>query len=105
MEQPDRPAIKRRKRRDHEVWRDLIARFEQGDQTRSQFCAENDLGISTFTRWRQRLRGTSQAASAGENGSLFIELEQPAADIQLPAWDVELQLGGGMVLRLRRSGC
>jgi hypothetical protein len=56
MENTNTTASKRRIRRDQEEWRDLIAQFERNGQTRDQFCAEHNLGISTFSRWRQRLR-------------------------------------------------
>jgi len=95
----------RRSRRGRDEWCDIIARFEQSGQSRNQFCAEHDLGVSTFTRWRQRLRGVSQVASSDGDGALFVELAQPAPGNLSSAWDVELHLGAGMVLRLRRSGC
>jgi len=92
---------RRRSRHSLEQWRELLDRFERSGQTQEQFCAEHHLGLSTFGRWRKRL-GQSPKHTAG---ALFVELEQntPAPSVQ--PWDVELQLGTGMVLRLRHAGC
>jgi hypothetical protein len=92
---------RRRIRRSQGHWRDLLDRFERSGQTQEQFCAEQDLGLSTFGRWRKRL-GKSPKHTAD---ALFVELAQDAPAPVAQPWDVELQLGTGMVLRLRRAGC
>jgi hypothetical protein len=46
-------------RRSEREWRELLARFEQSGQTREQFCADQDIVLSSFTRWRQMLRHRS----------------------------------------------
>ena len=49
-------AIERRRiRRSPDQWREIFDRFERSGQTREQFCAEQGLGLSTFSRWRMRL--------------------------------------------------
>ena len=89
-------------RRNPEQWRELLDRFERSGQTQEQFCAAQDLGLSTFGRWRKRLCRQSPMASSD---ALFVELEQDTPAPSVQSWDVELQLGTGMVLRLRRAGC
>jgi len=105
MDELDKPAVKQRIRRGQDEWLDIITRFEQSDQTRNQFCIENNLGLSTFSRWRHQLRRAGASTSPSNNEASFIELEPPAASNLSQAWDVELELGAGVVLRLRRSGC
>lgn len=105
MENTSTTASQRRIRRDQEQWRDLIAQFERSGQTRGQFCAEHNLGISTFSRWRQRLRRTTPTPLPDNGEALFLELEPPPSASLSQAWEVELELGAGMILRLRRSGC
>jgi len=105
MDNLERTASKRRIHRGQEEWRDIIARFERSGQTRDQFCAEHNLGISTFSRWRQRLRRARPAPLPDNGEALFIELEPPPSANLSQAWDVELELGAGVVLRLRQSGC
>ena len=105
MDNLKKAASKRRIHRGQEEWRDIVARFEQSGQTRDQFCAEHNLGISTFSRWRQRLRQARPAPSHDNGEALFIELERPAPANLSQTWDVELELGAGVVVRLRQSRC
>ena len=105
MNTPTTYAAGRRIRREASEWRDIIDRFEQSGQTRDRFYAEHNLGISTFSRWRQRLQSTRSTLPAGNGKAVFVELESVPPTHPSPLWDVELQLGAGMVLRLRRTGC
>ncbi len=63
------------------------------------------MGVSTFDRWRRRLRqdGTEARETSGE--ALFVEVAQDVPARSTLPWDVELQLGSGVVLRLRRTQC
>jgi len=92
-------------RRSKDEWRKLFARFEQSGQSIEQFCAQQGLALSTFSRWRQRLRSNCRD-SQGSAEAVFVELSRgdvPSAVVS--PWDVELQLGNGMFLRLRQSPC
>lgn len=103
MESTPTLPVCRRSRRTLEQWGDLLDRFEQSGQTREQFCADHDLGLSTFSRWRKRLRDQALLSPKVSSDALFVELAQDVPASQL--WDVELQLGAGVCLRLRRAGC
>ena len=95
-----------RVRRNATQWRDIIQRFEQSGQTRDVFCAEHALALSTFSRWRQRLRTTSASQPRTQEAVSFVELLAPDDEVTAPpssSWDVELQLGADIILRLRRS--
>ena len=94
-------------RRSEDAWRELVVRFEQSGQTREQFCLDQGLALSTFSRWRQRLRSTVQEAATASADAVFVELapEETLATAARPTWDVELQLGADVVLRLRRPAC
>lgn len=98
-----------RARRSPAQWRTLIRAFERSGQTRRGFCARHDVALSTFDWWRKRLGVVGDRAAAhAPDAELFVELAPPGtpvtATVVAPAWDVELELGAGMVLRLRRSG-
>jgi len=77
-------------RRDRSAWEQLMAQYEAGDLSQRIFCEQHGLAYSTFGYWRKQLR-------------------QPASLIELPMlptgesrdWRVELDLGKGMVLRLK----
>ena len=90
-------------RRNATQWRELVERFERGGQTRGRFCAVHGLALSTFDLWRRKLRGTG-SEKGGEAGALFVELSNlPRAESVAASWEVELELGGGVVLRMRRT--
>jgi len=77
-------------RRSRSAWEQLMAQYEAGDLSQRIFCEQHELAYSTFGYWRKQLR-------------------QPASLIELPmlptdesrGWRVELDLGKGMVLRLK----
>ena len=89
-------------RRSPEQWRGLFSRFEQSGQTRERFCAEHGLALSSFDRWRNKLRHDLPGSEAAVGEALFVELTPDAESSARSTWDVELQLGAGMVLRVRR---
>lgn len=72
----------------------LVAAYEASDLGRKAFCEAQSIAVSTLDYWRKRLRGP--AAAAG-----FVELTRSADTSRL---DIELDLGGGAVLRIRRGG-
>lgn len=93
-------------RRGEDAWRELVVRFEQSGQTREQFCSDQGLALSTFSRWRQRLRSAVQEAATASADAVFVELApEETLAVAAPTWDVELQLGADVVLRLRRATC
>ena len=92
-----------RPRRTLDQWRELLEHYEHSGQTQEQFCTDHALALSTFGRWRKRLCRQAAASPKCAADALFVELAQDAPASQ--SWDVELQLGAGMYLRLRRAGC
>ena len=91
----------RRTRRTASEWRELVSQFERGGQSRKEFCSLQGLSLSTFDLWRRKLRGTpSQREPRSE--SMFVEVAQVEPTRSL-SWDVELELGAGVVLRVRSS--
>jgi len=85
-------------------WRSLFDRFEQSGQTRDQFCQEQGVSLSSFSRWRTKLRKQTPVTPIPSEPPLFTELTPAVQPEELPAsgWDIELQLGAGVFLRLRR---
>ena len=75
-------------------WRALMADYEHWDGTQVTFCRARGISRKTFQAWRRRLGLTHRPKSGG-----FVEIAPAPA----PGWDIELELGGGVVLRLRRS--
>ena len=91
----------RYRRRTANEWQQLVSQFERSGQSRRAFCSSQGLSLSTFDLWRRKLRGTpARREESGE--SMFVEVAQVEPTRSL-SWDVELELGGGVVLRVRSS--
>jgi len=89
-------------RRSASEWQHIIAQYEQSDQTQETFCHEHSLALSTFCRWRQRLSRLTSPSTCEAPGFVELSSEVPADEPALTSWDVELQLGADVFLRLRR---
>ena len=86
-------------RRSAKEWRAIVSRFERSGLTTGAFCASESLAPSTFSLWRRKLRRSAEGS--GVNGAArFVELAD--SPVSSPVWDAELDLGEGVVLRLRR---
>lgn len=102
---------RRRVRRSAAQWRALVGAFEVSGLSRRAFCARHEVSVSTFDWWRKRLRDEPREVPAVRAAAeaLFVELGAPpaatASDARraVAAWDLELELGAGLVLRLRRG--
>ena len=102
----------KQRRRSASEWRALMRAYSRGRATREQFCARHGVALSTFAWWRSRLRRESAArallrAKPAQPGALFVELAQDVKPISATRsnWDVELELGDGVFLRLRHVAC
>lgn len=100
---------RRRVRRSEAQWCALVGAFAKSGTSRRAFCVQHGVALSTFDWWRKRLGAQPPAGGLGRNTeALFVELTAPgelatASKRVAPVWDVEWDLGAGVVLRLRRS--
>lgn len=89
-------------------WQELIAQQAKSGMTIAEFCDATGLSQSTFNNWKRRLRNNTVAEDplVNKDDALFVSLPVSAAisDDQHSAvhWDIELDFGNGMCLRLRR---
>ena len=88
-------------RKSPDQWQVLFDRYENSGQTREQFCHEQGISLHSFNRWRTKLRKRTLGDPSLTNASLFTELTS-AVPPPPTGWDIELQLGADIVLRLRR---
>jgi putative transposase len=94
----------KRARRSSAQWQRLIAEQADSDLTQSAFCRARGISPSSLKYWKRRLAGLA-ASTVDVAGPGFVELTAAVADDAVAgghSWDVELDLGTGMVLRLRR---
>ncbi|WP_028998757.1 IS66 family insertion sequence element accessory protein TnpA [Azohydromonas australica] len=105
-----RQVVKRR-RLDQPAWREVLQRFDGAGMTVEDFCRAEGLCRSSFTRWRRRLRTPAEAArpvavkaTRQEAPAAFVDLGLlgSAGAATLPALDLRIELGGGVVLHLVR---
>lgn len=87
-------------RRSAQEWRAIVSRYEHSGQTLKQFCAVEQLAPSTFSLWRRKLR-QSASDSAANGAARFVELAD-SSPAPSPMWEAELDLGDGVLLRVRR---
>ncbi len=84
-------------RRDRSAWEQLMAQYEASDLPQRLFCEQHEIAYSTFSYWRKQLR---QSAKHENHPASLIELPMLGTG-ESQSWRVELDLGKGMVLRLK----
>ena len=93
-------TVSPKNRRGREEWERLMAEYEAGELSQRAFCAQHGLAYSSFGYWRKHLRG-GLAAKDGPGPAL---VELPALtrlSVERVPWRIELELGEGIVLRVR----
>jgi len=98
-------------RRSDDQWADLFAQFDASGLPATTFCQQKGIAYGTFTRRRRRLAagGTKPATPQATTADwLPIEFASHGNDrggagdgTTAASWDVELDLPGGVQLRLR----
>ena len=86
---------RRHVRRSPSEWQQLID--EQARSSQTAFCAARAVGTTSFQHWKRRLA----AAASPSSSSTWLDLG-PLRESVATAWDLELELGDGLCLRLRR---
>ena len=90
-------VVKHRINRSSAQWRELFARFDTSGLTIVEFCRRHELCVSSFYRWRQAVSDTLPTSVMAP----FVELP-PVSSPNTHRWQIELDLGDGVVLRLAR---
>ncbi|MCF1456847.1 MAG: hypothetical protein LPH21_04550 [Shewanella sp.] len=81
-------------------WQSLLNDYQQSTMTQQAFCAQRGIAVSSFSKWQNRL-------STQPDQPLFVDLGTiPESDNDntcpgSPDWQVELELGKGIFLRVR----
>lgn len=93
-------------RRSRKEWTALIQRCESGGSGVTAFCRREAVSTASYYLWRKRLRQEGAAPSAPDipttvdsSAPTFLELGQLPGQA---GWELELDLGGGVVVRLKR---
>jgi hypothetical protein len=88
----------RRSRHSREEWQQLIHTQTKSGLTEAEFCAQRSLSLTRFSHWKRRLE---KATPDMANDAHWMEL--PTIATTAPSgWDIELDLGNGLCLRLHK---
>jgi hypothetical protein len=92
-------------------WQKHLEAWTQSNLSQKAYCIEYQLAPSTFYKWRRKLMdklpalSVSDAIGAQDSSEDFIELTatpetNPISVNSTQAWDIELQLGADIILRM-----
>lgn len=79
-------------------WQHFIELQRSSGESQTAFCQSQGLGLSTFQYWKRRLRAASPPQ---EPPPPWLELSA-LPERRGEGWEIELELGGGLYLRLSR---
>ena len=85
-------------RKNREEWVALMAAYEAGDLSQRGFCERHEVAYSTFGYWRKQLR--SPAMEPVRRSEPLLDLSPLVANERME-WRVEIDLGSGVMLRVR----
>ena len=88
--------------RNREQWTQIIEQFNTSDMSVASFCRIHQINPASFYQRRKQL---SQQVQSSEPQPMFVEITQPdePRHSEPAAWDIELELGQGVVLRMRHA--
>ena len=93
--------IRRRVRRTREQWQQLIEEQQHSGVSQRSFCQRKAISPASFQHWKRRL-GETEGAKA-EPGEPWLELGRVVSPEPTGSgWEIELDLGSGVCLRLRQ---
>ena len=87
-------------RRTREQWSALLEQYRDSKLTQTAFCSSRDLAVSSFTSALRRAREEHVDVRSADTFVPLV-LSNTVEEAQASAWDVELTLGAGIVLRIR----
>ena len=98
------PAPKSRTKRSRAQKRSLVEQFSASGLTKTDFCKHHGIATSCLSRWQK-------ASAAKFSADVFVDITESvssaaaprAAPEESPRWQVELELGAGVILRVRTS--
>ena len=91
-------SLSKRVRYSSSQWQAMLAEFTSSGLTVAAFCRDRGVSPATFYLWRQRLSSAPPLVSS----PTFLELPGVAVLPSAMRWQIELELGDGIILRLAR---
>lgn len=97
MSTNSRPSV----RRSREQWQHLINDQHASKLTQAEYCKQHNLAVSSFTNWKRRLSQEEKMNQPAEDNTWLSLPEQLFSSSG--NWRIELELGGGICLRLSQG--
>ena len=85
-------------------WRTVFSQQQNSGLNVTAFCQQHKISTSNFYTWRKKLSGALLPLDSGSSDWHAVKPAVPSVGSEnaaLSAWDLELTLPGGAVLRLR----
>ncbi len=90
-------------RRSASEWQNLIGQQQESGVSQKAFCELNNICLSTFTLWKRKLTVTPRTQqSLADPEWIELPANLDCAAPEQSKWDMELELPGGVILRMRR---
>jgi len=90
---------RRHVRRSRSEWQQLIDEQARSGLSQTAFCAARAVSTTSFQHWKRQL--AAAASPSPSPASTWLDLA-PLRESVATGWDIELELGEGVCLRLRR---
>jgi hypothetical protein len=87
------------KRRSQDEWQHLITEQQSSQLSQKAYCQEHGLVLSTFQYWKRKLVSVGLPVSQADT---WLELPSAVDGSLVAGWDIELELGNGICLRLKQ---
>ena len=85
-----------------EQWQQVIDQQQASGMSQRTFCNTHDIRLSTFTHWKRKLQSRPVTAPKEPSEQKeWIELS-PGLQTASQTWLLELELPGGVTLRMRQ---
>ena len=96
---------RRHPRRLRSEWAEIIEQQSQSDLTVRAFCEQNDVGLASFVKWKQRLTAEPQANTASPMFEpIVIDKLQDNRSPRMDTTSVTLNLGSNITLTIQTNG-
>src|SRR5210317_271501 len=87
-------------------WQQIVNQQHESGLSQKAFCQSREISLSTFTNWKRKLRQEPEANAIdcqSEQQPDWVEFQMDALSVPPDnSWHMELELPGGVVLRMRR---
>ncbi|WP_293885463.1 IS66 family insertion sequence element accessory protein TnpA [Thiolapillus sp.] len=94
------------RRRNKTEWQRLIDEQTTSGLSQKAFCQQVGIPLATFGYWKRKLQAESGSTPTGSSDTFsladWVELP-PQGSASGGGWQIELDLGNGLCLRLRRD--